>query len=168
MVVALGLGLLLRECRRAQEYEADEAGDDVPDYLGNSILGIQMGDQIEEKVVEIGAAVEAMLKDESLGLSVVRKDIEKRRSEEKRKLKEKRRVEEEKRAEEEKRVEEEERLAKEASKVDKRVRKSNAKGKGKRPAADVEEPTKKKVKASPPDPPRRSARDKAPPKKYNV
>ncbi|KAG1896099.1 uncharacterized protein F5891DRAFT_1193542 [Suillus fuscotomentosus] len=168
MVVALGLGLLLRECCRAQEYEADEAGDDVPDYLGNSILGIQMGDQIEEKVVEIGAAVEAMLKDESLGLFVVRKDIEKRHSEEKRKLKEKRRVEEEKRAEEEKRVEEEERLAKKVSKVDKRVRKSNAKGKGKRPAADVEEPTKKKVKASPPDPPRRSVRDKAPPKKYNV
>ncbi|KAG1797833.1 uncharacterized protein HD556DRAFT_1306422 [Suillus plorans] len=146
MVVSLGLGLLLR----------------------NSILGIQMGDQIEEKVVGIGAEVEAMLKDENLGLSIVRKDIEKRRSEEKKKLKEKRRVEEKKRAEEEKRVEEEERLAKEASKVDKRVRKSNAKGKDKRFAADVEEPSKKKVKASPPDLPRRSARDKAPPKKYNV
>ncbi|KAG2048692.1 hypothetical protein BDR06DRAFT_1012741 [Suillus hirtellus] len=168
MVVALGLGLLLCECRHAQEYEADEAGDDVPDYLGNSILYIQMGNQIEEKFVEIGAAVEAMLKDESLGLSVVRKDIEKRHSEEKRKLKEKRRVEEKKRAEEEKRVKEEERLAKEASKVNKRTRKSNAKGKGKRPAADVEEPTKKKVKASPPDPPHRSAKDKAPLKKYNV
>ncbi|KAG1819878.1 hypothetical protein EV424DRAFT_1616755 [Suillus variegatus] len=162
MVVALGLRLLLRQCRRAQEYEANKAGDDVPNYLGNSILGIQMGNQTEEKVVEIGAEVEAMLKDESLGLSIVRKDIEKRRSEKKRKLKEKRRVEEEKR------VEEEERLAKEASKVDKRVRKSNAKGKGKRPAADVEEPSKKKMKASPSDPSCCSARDKAPPKKYNV
>ncbi|KAG1785443.1 uncharacterized protein HD556DRAFT_1450758 [Suillus plorans] len=146
MVVALGLRLLLRQCRRAQEYEANKAGDDVPNYLGNSILGIQMGNQTEEKP----------------GLSIVRKDIEKRLSEKKRKLKEKRRVEEEKR------VEEEERLAKEASKVDKRVRKSNAKGKGKRPAADVEEPSKKKMKASPSDPSCCSARDKAPPKKYNV
>jgi hypothetical protein len=108
------------------------------------------------------------MKDENLGLSIMRKDIEKRHLEEKRKLKEKRRVEEEKRAKGEKRAKKEERLAKEASKVDMRVRKSNAKGKGKRPAADVEEPSKKNVKASPPDPPHRSARDKTPPKKYNV
>ncbi|KAG1775148.1 hypothetical protein EV702DRAFT_1199745 [Suillus placidus] len=171
MVVSLGLGLLLCECCRAQEYEADEAGDDVPAYLGNSILGTRMGDQIEEKVVGIEAEVEVMLKDENLGLSIVRQDIKKRRLEEKKKLKEKRRAEEEKRAEEvkraeeekrveEKRVEEEARLAKEATKVDKRVRKSTAKGKGKHPAADVEEPSKKKVKASPPDPPRCSTRDK--------
>jgi hypothetical protein len=94
--------------------------------------------------------------------------------EEKKKLKEKRRVEEEKKAEEEEKVEEEKRvpeegrLAKEASKGDKRVRKSNAKGKGKQPAADVEEPCKKKMKASPPDPPHCSPRDKVIPKKYNV
>jgi hypothetical protein len=82
--------------------------------------------------------------------------------EEKKKLKEKRRVEEEKR------VPEEGRLAKEAGKGDKRMRKSNAKGKGKWPAADVEEPCKNKVKASPPDPPHHSTRDKVIPKKYNV
>jgi len=88
-------------------------------------------------------------------------------------LKEKRRVEEKKKAEEEKveeekRVPEEGRLAKEAGKEDKRVRKSNAKGKGKWPAADVEESCKKKMKASLPDPPHRSTRDKVIPKKYNV
>jgi hypothetical protein len=40
-------------------------------------------------------------------------------------------LKEERRVEEEKKVEEEGRLAKEASKGDKRMRKSNAKGKGK-------------------------------------
>ncbi|KAG1746050.1 uncharacterized protein EDB91DRAFT_1246181 [Suillus paluster] len=173
MIVVLGLGLLLRECRHAQEYEEDEATDDVPDYLG------------------IEAEVEAIWKDENLGLSVVRQDIEKRRGEERKKLEEnqkaeearvieekrvedekrameEKRVEDEKRAMEKKRVEEEARLAEEASKAEKRVRKSNAKGKGKRPAADVEEPSKKKVKSSPPDPPRRSGRDKVASKKYNA
>ncbi|KAG1721979.1 uncharacterized protein EDB91DRAFT_1256267 [Suillus paluster] len=179
MIVVLGLGLLLRECRRAQEYEEDEATDDVPDYLGNSILGFQLGDQIVDKIAGIEAEVEAIWKDENLGLSVVRQDIEKRRGEERKKLEENRkaeearvieekRVEDEKRAMEEKRVEEEARLAEEASKAEKRVRKSNAKGKGKRPAADVEEPSKKKVKSSPPDPPRHSGRDKVTSKKYNA
>jgi hypothetical protein len=71
MVVSLGIRLLLHECHHAQEYEADEAGDDVPNYLGKSILGFQMGNQIEEKVIGIGAEVKAMLKDENLGLSIV-------------------------------------------------------------------------------------------------
>jgi hypothetical protein len=71
MVVSLGIRLLLHECHHAQEYEADEAGDDVPNYLGKFILGFQIGNQIEEKVTEIGAEVEAMLKDENLGLSIV-------------------------------------------------------------------------------------------------
>ncbi|KAG2102324.1 hypothetical protein BD769DRAFT_1676653 [Suillus cothurnatus] len=62
----------------------------------------------------------------------------------------------------------EERLAKEASKVDKRVRQSNAKWKSKWSAADMEELSKKKMKASPPDPPCCSTRDKVVPKKYNV
>ncbi|KAG1752330.1 uncharacterized protein EDB91DRAFT_1243106 [Suillus paluster] len=151
MIVILGLGLLLRECCRTQEYEADEAEDDVPDYLGNFILGFEVGDQIEDKIAGIEAEVEAIWKDENLGLSIVRQDIEKTRGEERKKLKEnqkaeearvieEKRVEDEKRAMEKKRVEEEARLAEEASKAEKRVRKSNAKEKGKRPAADVEEP----------------------------
>ncbi|KAG0691567.1 hypothetical protein DFH29DRAFT_1010761 [Suillus ampliporus] len=203
MIVVLGLGLLLRECSRAQEYEEDEATGDVPDYLGNSILGFQLGDQIVDKIAGIEAEVEAVWKDENLGLSVVRQDIEKRRREERKKLKEnqkaeearvieekrvedekrameekrvedekrameEKRVEDEKRAMEKKRVEEEARLAEEASKAEKRVRKSNAKGKGKRPAADVEEPSKKKVKSYPPDPPHCSGRDKVTSKKYNA
>ncbi|KAG2115300.1 uncharacterized protein F5147DRAFT_758686 [Suillus discolor] len=162
LIVSLEIGPLLHECHHAQEYEANEAGDDVSDYLGNSILGIQMGDQIEEKVIGIGAEVEVMLKDENLELFIVRQDIEKRHLEGNKKLKEKRRVEDEKR------VEEETRLAKKASKVDTRVRKSHAKGKGKWPAINVEELSKKKVKVFFPDPPYHFARDKAPPKKYNV
>jgi hypothetical protein len=120
-IVILGLGLLLRECHRAQEHEADEASADVPNYLGNSILGVEVGDQIEEKIAGIEAVVEALLKDANVGLSVVRQDIDKRRAEERKKLKqgqtkkaeeasiadEKRRVEEEKHRKEEKRVEEE-------------------------------------------------------------
>ncbi|KAG2335305.1 hypothetical protein BDR05DRAFT_954177, partial [Suillus weaverae] len=120
-IVILGLGLLLRECRRAQEHEADEASADVPNYLGNSILGVEVGDQIEEKIAGIEAVVEALLKDANVGLSVVRQDIDKRRAEERKKLKQgqtkkaeeasiadkKRRVEEEKHHKEEKRVEEE-------------------------------------------------------------
>ncbi|KAG1866801.1 hypothetical protein F4604DRAFT_1927769 [Suillus subluteus] len=192
-IVILGLGLLL----------SDEASADIPDYLGNSILGFEVGDQIEEKIAGIEADIEALLKDGNVGLSVVRQDIEKRRAEERKKLKqaqtkkaeeasivdEKRRVEEENRRKEEKRVEEEkrvleekkredekraieekrmeeERLAEEASKAGGSVRKSDAKGKGKWPAADLGEPLKKKVKASLPDPPRRSGRDKAAPKRY--
>jgi hypothetical protein len=120
-IVILGLGLLLRECRRAQEHEADEASADVPNYLGNSILGIEVGDQIEEKIAGIEVVVEALLKDANVGLSVVRQDIDKRFAEERKKLKQgqtkkaeeasiadqKRRVEEEKHHKEEKRVEEE-------------------------------------------------------------
>ncbi|KAG1731149.1 hypothetical protein EDB19DRAFT_1831806 [Suillus lakei] len=158
LIVVLGLGLLL--C--------------------NSILGFELGDQIVGKIAGIEAKVEAVWKDENLGLSIVRQDIEKRRAEERKKLKEnqkaeearviekkrvgdekrameekrvedekrameEKRVEDEKRAMEKKRVEEEARLAEEASKAEKRVRKSNVKGKGKRPAADVEVPSKKKI-----------------------
>jgi hypothetical protein len=71
MVVSLWFGLLLHECYCAQEYEANKAGDDVSDYLDNSILGFQMDDQIEEKVTGIGAEAEGMLKDKNLGLSIV-------------------------------------------------------------------------------------------------
>ncbi|KAG1742097.1 hypothetical protein EDB19DRAFT_1827759 [Suillus lakei] len=53
LIVVLGLGLLLRECSCAQEYEEDEARVDVPDYLGNSILGFKLGDQIVDKIAGI-------------------------------------------------------------------------------------------------------------------
>ncbi|KAG1850368.1 hypothetical protein DFJ58DRAFT_842443 [Suillus subalutaceus] len=38
MRVALGLGMLLRECKRAIEYEADEATPDIPSYISTSTL----------------------------------------------------------------------------------------------------------------------------------
>jgi hypothetical protein len=59
--VALGLGLLLRECNRAQEYEADEAGDDVPLYLGQSLLGIQVGEEVNSTAAVILASVKRSL-----------------------------------------------------------------------------------------------------------
>jgi hypothetical protein len=40
MLVVLGLGLLLRDCKHAMEYEEDEAASDAPSYLANSVLNI--------------------------------------------------------------------------------------------------------------------------------
>ncbi|KAG1725094.1 hypothetical protein EDB19DRAFT_1948263 [Suillus lakei] len=159
LIVVLGLGLLLQV--------------DVPDYLGNSILGFELGDQIVDKIAGIEAKVEARRAEERKKLKENQKAeearvIEEKRVEDEKRAMEENRVEDEKRAMEKKSVEEEARLAEEASKAEKRVRKSNVKGKGKRPAADVEVPSKKKVKSFPPDPPRRSGRDKVTSKKYNA
>lgn len=53
MIVVLEFGPLLYECCRAQEYETDEAEDDIPQYLGDFILGIQIGEKIEEAITRI-------------------------------------------------------------------------------------------------------------------
>ncbi|KAG1786054.1 uncharacterized protein HD556DRAFT_1450035 [Suillus plorans] len=46
MRVALGLGMLLRECKRVIEYEADEAAPDIPSYISTSVLDIKCLDLI--------------------------------------------------------------------------------------------------------------------------
>lgn len=40
MLVVLGLGLLLRDCKHAMEYEEEEATSDTPSYLANSVLNV--------------------------------------------------------------------------------------------------------------------------------
>ncbi|KAG1841753.1 hypothetical protein F4604DRAFT_1939270 [Suillus subluteus] len=192
MIVVLGLGLLLCECSRAQEYEADEAGDDVPEYLGNSILGIQAGEKIEEAITRIQVKVDAMLPGDNEKQMTVREEVHMRRLENKRVAEEKKvdeeaQVAEEKKVVEEKRVAEvsrmaeEKRVAEEAQIVEaswmaeeravtsKKASNTNTggKGKGKRPATDVNDSVMKKVKTSaPPDPPRRSTQERVASKKY--
>ncbi|KAG1857787.1 hypothetical protein F4604DRAFT_1931277 [Suillus subluteus] len=205
MIVVLGLGLLLRECSRAQEYEADEAGDDVPEYLGNSVLGIQAGEKIEEAITRIQVKVDTMLPGDNEKQMTVREEVHMRRLENKRQVKARReaeqarvaeekrvdieeaRVAEEKKVVEEKRVAEvswvaeEKRIAEEAQIVEasrmaeeraatsKKASNTNTggKGKGKRPATDVNNSVMKKVRTSaPPDPPRHSTRERVASKKY--
>ncbi|KAG2109007.1 uncharacterized protein F5147DRAFT_773346 [Suillus discolor] len=50
MRVTLGLGLLLRECKRAIEYEVDEAPHNTPTYLGASTLDIKILSLVEDLV----------------------------------------------------------------------------------------------------------------------
>ncbi|KAG2127256.1 uncharacterized protein EDB93DRAFT_1257138 [Suillus bovinus] len=162
MIVVLVLGLFLRECRRAQEYEADEARDDVPEYLGDSILGIQVGEKIEEAITRIQAKVEAILPDDHEKQMSVSEEVHMRCLENKRQVKERREVEQtrvaaEKKAAKEKRAAEKAQVAEEACVAEeKRVAevarmtkeraatlkkasgtKAGGKEKGKRPATDV-------------------------------
>lgn len=46
MRVALGLGMLLRECKHVIEYEANEATPDIPSYISTSVLDIKCLDLI--------------------------------------------------------------------------------------------------------------------------
>lgn len=50
MRVTLSLGLLLRECKRAIEYEEDDAPQNTPSYIGNSVLGINILTLVENAV----------------------------------------------------------------------------------------------------------------------
>ncbi|KAG2091656.1 uncharacterized protein F5147DRAFT_779937 [Suillus discolor] len=50
MRVTLGLGLLLRECKRAIKYEVDEAPHNTPTYLGASTLDIKILSLVEDLV----------------------------------------------------------------------------------------------------------------------
>ncbi|KAG2351224.1 hypothetical protein BDR07DRAFT_1386360 [Suillus spraguei] len=50
MQVALGLGLLLRECKQVIKYEEDEVTLETPTYVGASILNIKMLDLVIEAV----------------------------------------------------------------------------------------------------------------------
>ncbi|KAG1825205.1 hypothetical protein EV424DRAFT_1537908 [Suillus variegatus] len=62
MRVALGLGLLLRECKRAIEYEADEAALETPTYVSTSILDIKMLDRVIEAVKKVRGGLMHLLK----------------------------------------------------------------------------------------------------------
>ncbi|KAG1858084.1 hypothetical protein F4604DRAFT_1931116 [Suillus subluteus] len=168
MIVVLGLGLLLCECSRAQEYEADEAGDDVPEYLGNSILGIQAGEKIEEAITRIQVKVNAMLPGDNEKQMTVREEVHMRCLENKRVAEEKK-VDEEARVAEEAQIVEVSWMAEERAVTSKKASNTNTggKGKGKRPATDVNDSVMKKVKTSaPPDPPRRSTQERVASKKY--
>ncbi|KAG1841515.1 hypothetical protein F4604DRAFT_1939441 [Suillus subluteus] len=204
MIVVLGLGLLLCECSCAQEYEADEAGDDVPEYLGNSILGIQAGEKIEEAITRIQVKVDAMLPGDNEKQMTVREEVHMRHLENKRQVKARReaeqaRVTEEKRVDEEAQVAEEKkvveekrvtevsrmaeekrvaeeaqiveasRMAEERAATSKKASNTNTgrKGKGKRPATDVNNSVMKKVRTSaPPDPSHHSIQERVASKKY--
>ncbi|KAG1827501.1 uncharacterized protein BJ212DRAFT_1294756 [Suillus subaureus] len=62
MWVALGLGLLLRECKRAIEYEEDEATPNTPTYIGISILDIKILNLVGEVVNTVRGRVMCVLK----------------------------------------------------------------------------------------------------------
>ncbi|KAG2738486.1 hypothetical protein P692DRAFT_20747166 [Suillus brevipes Sb2] len=50
MRVTLGLGLLLRECKRSIEHEEDDAPQNTPSYIGNSVLDINILTLVENAV----------------------------------------------------------------------------------------------------------------------
>ncbi|KAG1747473.1 hypothetical protein EDB19DRAFT_1826196 [Suillus lakei] len=62
MKVSLGLGMLLRECKRVIEYEEDEATPNTPSYLGTSILSIKTHDLVIEAINTARGGVMRMLK----------------------------------------------------------------------------------------------------------
>ncbi|KAG1887372.1 hypothetical protein F4604DRAFT_1675340 [Suillus subluteus] len=62
MRVTLGLSLLLRECKRAIEYEADEAPQNVPTYIGTSTLGIEILGLIEDAVDTVRGRILRLVK----------------------------------------------------------------------------------------------------------
>ncbi|KAG0698281.1 hypothetical protein DFH29DRAFT_1002933 [Suillus ampliporus] len=62
MRVSLGLGLLLRECKRAIEYEPDEPTPDTPAYISALRLGINILDLVIEAVNMVRGRVIQMLK----------------------------------------------------------------------------------------------------------
>ncbi|KAG0693962.1 hypothetical protein DFH29DRAFT_1006752 [Suillus ampliporus] len=62
MRVTLGLGLLLRECKRAIEYEADEPPQNVPTYIGASTLGIEILGLVEDAVDTVRGRILRLVK----------------------------------------------------------------------------------------------------------
>ncbi|KAG1726473.1 hypothetical protein EDB19DRAFT_1914608 [Suillus lakei] len=62
MRVTLGLGLLLRECKRAIEYEADEPPQNAPTYIGTSTLGIKILVLVEEAVDTVRGGILRLVK----------------------------------------------------------------------------------------------------------
>ncbi|KAG2342384.1 hypothetical protein BDR05DRAFT_949041 [Suillus weaverae] len=170
MIVVLELGLLL----------LDEAGDDVSQYLGDSILGIQVGEKIDamlpdgnENLITVSEEVHMRCLENNRQVKE-RREVERARVVEEKKVAEEERVVEEKRLAEMSRMAEEKRLAEEkrVAESPQRVKKASntntgGKGKGKRSATDLNDSAMKKVKTSaPPDPPCCSARERVASKKY--
>jgi len=62
MRVTLGLGLLLRECKRAIEYEVDEPPQNAPTYIGTSTLGIEILALVEEAVDTVRGRILRLVK----------------------------------------------------------------------------------------------------------
>ncbi|KIK31794.1 hypothetical protein CY34DRAFT_19565 [Suillus luteus UH-Slu-Lm8-n1] len=62
MRVTLGLGLLLKECKRAIEYEADDAPQNTPSYIGNSVLGINILNRVEITVDNVRGRILQLVK----------------------------------------------------------------------------------------------------------
>ena len=64
-VAVLGFGLLLRECKRAQEVEADDPGVADLDFLLNSRLGVE---RMEDILTSIGSVLSRLEKNGGEGL----------------------------------------------------------------------------------------------------
>ncbi|KAG2158722.1 uncharacterized protein EDB93DRAFT_1245954 [Suillus bovinus] len=62
MRVTLGLGLLLRECKRAIEYEEDEVAFETPAYISSSFLDIKILDLVVEAVKKVRGGAMRLLK----------------------------------------------------------------------------------------------------------
>jgi hypothetical protein len=62
MRVSLGLGLLLRECKQAIEYEADEVTTETPTYISTSILDIKILVLVLQAVNKVRGSVIHLLK----------------------------------------------------------------------------------------------------------
>ncbi|KAG2339933.1 hypothetical protein BDR05DRAFT_1002866 [Suillus weaverae] len=60
--VILGLGLLLRECKRAIKYEEDEVTLETPAYIGSSLLDIKILDLVVEAVNKVRGGIMHLLK----------------------------------------------------------------------------------------------------------
>ena len=65
MLAVLGFGLLLRECKRAQEVEADDPEVADLDFLLNSRLGVE---KMEDILTSIGSVLSKLEKDGNEGL----------------------------------------------------------------------------------------------------
>ncbi|KAG2360219.1 hypothetical protein BDR07DRAFT_1378130 [Suillus spraguei] len=66
MRVALGLGLLLRECKRIIKYEEDEVTLETPTYVRDSILDIKMLDLVIEAVEKVRGGLMHLLKSKDI------------------------------------------------------------------------------------------------------
>jgi hypothetical protein len=62
MRVTLGLGLLLRECKRAIEYEEDDVALETPPYIGSSLLDIKILDLVVDAVNKVRSGFKHLLK----------------------------------------------------------------------------------------------------------
>lgn len=60
-LVVLGLGLLLRDCKRVMEYEEDEAHPDTPSYLAISVLDLQSILKVDGAISHVAGTVVGLI-----------------------------------------------------------------------------------------------------------